>query len=402
MTIGSGGIASNVAETAFGEGLFGQLHPQFQGSFEFTVDNTDLNTNTIVNGGTITQADAMAVLTTSTTTASSAKFESKQHARYKSGIGGVDRFTSLFTAGVAGTEQYSGLADENGSSATFKNGYMVGFDGDVFGFHRFQNDTKISIPLADWDDPLDGSGPSGEIIDPTKKNVFFIQYQYLGGGPINVFREDKRGKKHKVLVVEYPGLFTEPSTHNPNFHHVMWVDNKATTANLILKSSSYAYFVEGKTSFIELHQPSNSSGEKSLAVLAGVERAIFTIRNKSAYAGKANFIDIVILVVGGAIEASPASNLGGVRLVKNATLGGVPSYSDINTTNSVVEIDTSATTVTGGKELNVFPLAGKNDKFNTPVIDLKLILNPGETLTFPGISSGDADMTSLVVWRELF
>ena len=43
--------------SAFGDLRTAELSPQFQGSFEYTVDNTDLFEQTISNGGTITQAD---------------------------------------------------------------------------------------------------------------------------------------------------------------------------------------------------------------------------------------------------------------------------------------------------------------------------------------------------------
>lgn len=389
------------SKTAFGEVLTGQLSPQFQGSFEYTVDNTDLNVNTEVNGGTVTQTSGMAVVGSSTTTASTALFQSKQHARYKSGLGGVDRFTALFTTPVAATEQYIGLADEVGSSAAFKNGYMIGYDGTTFGFHRFQNDTKFTVALANWDDPLDGLGGSGVTIDQTKLNIFFIQYQYLGAGAIKVWYEKPDGDLVKVHTVEYANTNTEPSTHNPNFHHTMWANNKATTDNLILKSSSYAYFVEGKTSFIELHQPENASGTKEKTTIT-TEVAIFTMRNKSSYASKTNFIDIVLIGIGASIEASSANNLGTIRVVKNATLGGTPSYSDINTTDSVVEIDVAGTTVTGGKELGAGLLAGKNDGLRVSLMENKIILNPGETLTLAGSSANSATMRSQGTWRELF
>jgi hypothetical protein len=396
-------VDTKLHQTAFGELLTGELHPQFQGSFEYTVDNTDLNTNTEVNSGTVTQASGMAVMTTSTTTASSACFQSKQHGRYKSGLGGVDRFTALFTTPVVGTEQFIGLADESGSSEAFKNGYMIGYDDEgVFGFHRFSNDVKFTTALADWDDPLDGTGASGMTLDQTKLNVFFIPYQYLGAGAIHVFVEnDATGHPMLMHTELYANLNTEPSTHNPNFHHTMWVDNKATTSNLILKSSSYAYFVEGKTSFIELHQPENSSGKKTKTNVSS-EVAIFTIRNKTAYASKANFIDILLMGAGASIEASSANNLGEIRVVKNATLGGTPSWNDINTTNSVVEIDTAGTTVTGGKELASSLLAGKNDRVNRDLINSKIILNPGETLTFAGNSENAAIFNARAGWRELF
>jgi len=388
--------------TAFGDLRVAELSPVFQGSFEYTVDNTDLNTNTVTSSGTVTQASAMAVMTTTTNTASTAMFESKQHAKYRAGLGGVARFTALFTSPVSATEQYIGIADETGSSAAFKNGFMVGYDGTSFGLHRFQNDSKTSVAQSSWDDPLDGTGATGMTLDQTKINVFFIQFQYLGAGAITLWVEDDdTGEIAKVHTIDYANTNTSPSVHNPNFHFTMWVNNAATTTDLVMKSSSYAYFIEGKTSFIELHQPENSSGIKEKTTVT-TEVAIFTIRNKSTYASKTNFIDIVFLNVSGSIEASSANNLGNIRIVKNTTLGGSPSYSDINTSDSVIEIDTAGTTLTGGKELFADLLAGKNDEFNKSLIDAKIILNPGDTITIAGTSANSATIDALLVWRELF
>lgn len=389
-------------KSAFGELLVGQLHPQFQGSFEYTVDNTDINTNTVVNDGTVTQSQGMAVLGTSTTTASTALFQSKRHAKYRPGLGGSNRFTALFSSPVAGTEQYIGLADETGSSATFKNGYIVGYDGTTFGYHRFQNDVKFTTALEDWDDPLDGTGASKITIDQTKLNIFFIPYQYLGAGAIRIYMGSPvTGLPVLVHTEQYENENIVPSVFNPNFKHVMWVNNGIGTSNLILKSSSYAYFIEGKTSYIELHQPQNSTGLIELGTITS-EVAIFTIRNKTTYAGKTNFIDIILHNYGAAIEASSANNLATVHLTRNASLGGTPSYSNINTSNSVVEIDTSGTTVTGGIGFLHPPLAGKNDKASENLLDYKFILAPGETLTVSADSANSATIRSYLLWRELF
>ncbi|HDY89997.1 MAG TPA: hypothetical protein ENH82_17985 [bacterium] len=398
---GNGLYVEQSSRTAFGESLVGQLHPIFQGSFEYTVDNTDLNTNTSVNGGTITQASAMAVLSTWTTTASTQLLQTKQHAKYRAGLGAVNRFTMLSPLSLAGTEQYIGLADEVGSSAAFKNGYMIGFDGTTFGYHRFQNDVKITKALADWDDPLDGEGASGMTIDHTKLNVFFVQFKYLGGGAIKIWIEDEAtGKEIVVHTEKYANLNTSPSVHNPNFFHTMWVNNGSTTTDIVLKGASYAFFIEGKTKLIELHQPSNSS-DLVTANTVTTEVPILTIRNKAAYAGKTNFIDILLKHVTAASEANSANNLASVRMVKNATLGGA-SYADINTTNSVVDIDVAANTITGGQAFLPLPLAGKNGSDSESLAHLELILNPGDTLTIAGKSANAATIEAEILWRELF
>jgi hypothetical protein len=337
----------------------------------------------------------MAVVGTSTTTASTAKLISLRHARYHAGLGGLLRFTAMFTTGVAATEQYVGLADETGSSAAFKNGLMVGYDGDTFGFHRFVNDAKVSVAQSSWDNV-----PAS--FDPTKLNVYYIQFQYLGAGRINLFVENPvTGDMDLAHSIIYAGLNTTPSMYNPNFEFTMWAANKATSSDLVVKSASYAFFVEGKSFPTELHQPLQSSGVQQKTSVT-TEVAIFTIGNKTSYASKTNFIDIVIELVTASIEASSANNLGQIRLVKNASLGGTPSYSDINANNSVVEIDTAGTTVTGGVEIFPSALAGKNDKIAANVKVHEIILAPGETLTVAGLSANSATIDAAVLWRELF
>lgn len=388
--------------TAFGDLRTAELTPQFQNSFEYTVDNTELTTNTVVNGGTVTQAEAMAVITTSTTTASTAMLQSKRHAKYRAGLGGLFRFTTLFTSPVATTGQYFGIVDELGSSAAFKNGLAVGYDGTTFGFHRFANDTKTTVPKSSWLDPLDGSGPSGKTLDATKLNVWAISMQYLCAGALCLFWENpETGFFELVELIEYANANTVPSSFNPNYHATIFADNAGTTSNLIVKCGSYVYFVEGKTKYFELHQPQFSSGEQTKATVT-TEVAIFTIRNKSTYQSKTNFIDALIELSSASIEASSANNLGSFRLVRDATLGGVPSYADINTSDSIMEIDVAGTTVTGGKEIVSIPLAGKNDREVLPLIPYDIILAPGESLTLAGTSANSATINGSILWKELF
>lgn len=389
--------------TAFGDLRTAMLSPIFQYSFEYTVSNTDLVTNVLTNGGTVTQSSGMAVVGSSTTTVSTACMQSKKRAKYKAGLGGLFRFTTLFeTGGVAATEQYAGLADEAGSSAAFENGYMIGFDGTVFGLHRFQNDVKTSIAQSAWDDPLDGTGSSGMTLDTSKLNVWEIRYQYLGAGAITLHVEDdSTGEFVTVHKILYANLNTSPSCFNPNFLGVFYVDNAGTTTDLVLKTSSMAYFVEGQEELKEVHRPIFASGVKSKTSVT-TEVPILTIRNKTTYASKSNFIEIIIELVSASVEANTANNLAELRMVKNATLGGTPSWSDISATNSVVEVDNAATSLSGGEELLDTELAGKNDKDRLVLQEFKILVEPGETITIAGQSVGSATMKASVSWRELF
>ena len=394
-------VSNNLPLTAFGDLRTAELSPIFQGSFEYTVDNTELTTSTVVNGGTITQASAMAVVGTSTTTASTACLASFRLAKYRAGLGSLLRFTTLFTSGVSGAEQFVGLLDEGGASVAFKNGLAVGYDGTTFGFHRFSNDAITTIEQADWDDPLDGNGASGMTLDATKLNVWAIGFQYLGAGALTLSFEDGTGRLVVVHTIDYSNLNTTPSSFNPNYHFTIWVNNGGTTSDVVVKSSSYGYFVEGKAEPLQTHQPQFSSGLQQKTSVTS-EIAIFTIRCKAMYASKTNFIEILLENVSSSIEANSANNLGVIRLVKNASLGGVPSYADINTTDSVVDIDTAGTTITGGKELFSFSLAGKNDKEIFDVLDLKILLLHNETISLAASSINSATVDASFLWKELF
>ncbi len=345
----------------------------------------------------------MAIVGTSTTTASRARLHSVRRAKYRAGFGGLMRFTAKFTSPVAGTIQYIGLADGHGSTAEFINGLTVGYNGITFGFQRWQNDVFVEeVTQANWDDPMDGTGLSGMTLDQTKLNVFEIRFQYLGAGAMELsIEDDSTGKFVVAHTMLYTNLNTTPSTYSPNYILMIHVHNFETTSNMVLSCASYAYLIEGKTTYTEVQQPLFSSGKQSTGSIT-TELAIFTIRNKVLYASKTNYIDIVLEAISAGIEAGTPNNLGEIRVVKDATLGDTPSYANINTSDSVIDMDVAGTTVTGGRELFSFQLAGKNDKIFHGVQGHRIYLAPGETLTVSAISSGSATVNASLLWKELF
>jgi hypothetical protein len=391
----------NIPSSIFGEVLTTELSPVFQASYEYTVDNTDLNENTVVGTGTVTQSNAMAVVATGTTTASTAQLKSIYHARYRSGLGVSVRFTTKFSAPVVGCDQLIGVADAKGSSEIFENGMMIGYINGVFGFHRWVNDAIVSYNITDWSDPLDGTGPSRGTVDLTKVNIWYIRFGYLGVANPELIWVDQDRVTHRVFMERTAGTLTAPHSYNPNYHFWMWADNGATTSDVSVSNASHGYFIEGRTAHIETQQPYNTTGRIEGTTIT-TEVPLFTIRVRSSYHSVTNYIDIMIGLITAHVEASSAANLGGVRIVLNGTLGGVPSWSNINTNNSVVEIDTSATSVTGGKELVDLPLAGKNDRVVMDVGNYDFLLPHTETMTFAAYSANSATIGASCLWKELF
>jgi len=90
-----------------------------------------------------------------------------------------------------------------------------------------------------------------------------------------------------------------------------------------------------------------------------------------------------------------------VRAVENATIGGVPAFTDINTLRSLAQQDIAGTTVTGGIERWSSVLAATSD-LHVPIELLKMLLFPGDTITFAASGfSGNNDIWIRVGWREL-
>lgn len=402
MTLLSNVQVTNQPLTAFGDMRTAVLSPIVQLTFEYTVDNTELLTNTIANSGTVTQASAMAVCTTSAMTDSTALMQSTKHLRYRAGMGALARFTTLFTSPQANSEQLVGVADEAGGTSAFENGYCIGYVGTTFGVHRFSDDVITSFNVTSWDDPLDGTGASGMTLDATKLNVWALQIQYLGAGAVKVWVEDDdTGALVLAHTIDYANSNIVPHTLQPNYKFSMLADNGSSGEIIVVKTASAALFVEGMTSYIETHQPLFSTGNQENTSVTS-EEVVFTIRSRSTYHSKTNFIESALKLLTMAYEANNDNAKGTFRMVKNGTLGGTPSWSDINTNNSVMEIDTAATSVTGGEDLFIGLLAGRGDGKVVPMDDLGVILDPGDTISVTCSSSNNATMSAALTWKELF
>jgi len=82
-------------------------------------------------------------------------------------------------------------------------------------------------------------------------------------------------------------------------------------------------------------------------------------------------------------------------------LGGSPSYANIDAVNSVLQIDTAGTTVTGGTLMYALELAKVESKVLN-LLDAHIKMLPGETLTVSASSASASDISITVRERELF
>ena len=379
-------IFSNV--DAFGNLSSTTVTPRIQLQFPYVLNTESVNT-AVTGSGTVTQVSPFAICSTTAATNSSARLSSKNNLHYRTGQGGLCLFTAIFTAGAANSVQEVGLGDA-------VDGLLFGFNGVSFGINRRANSVDNYIPQSTWNkDKMDGTGSSGCTLDPTKGNVYKIQYQWLGFGAINFFIESQfTGKFVFVHQIQYANLNIATSVLNPSLPLTFKVSNTSNSSNIVLKVPSISAFVEGVTQDLGL---TNSINNQKTGVTTQLN--ILTIRNNATFGGITNkkFVDPLFLSIANTSNADAL-----FKLVLNATLGGSPSFTDISTNTSVVSFDVAGTTVTGGQQIAAYYLNG-NTNAQIDLLNLPVILNNLDTLTVAATSSGAAIVASTnLTWSEQF
>jgi len=380
--------------SAFGSLMVAQEHPDIVLSFHYNI-NTEAVVVTTANGGTVAQSNSKAVLQTSANPAGAATMESVGAHRYLPGQGSTVRFTAIFTTGQANSQQEVGLGDDD-------DGFFFGYQGATFGIFRRQNGVDDFIAQAAWngEDPMDGSGPSGQTVDPTKLNVYQIRYQWLGGGAIRFFMErSSTGELLLVHTIPYANLYTVPSVYNPTMPLRAKAINTGNATNLTVQTPSMGVFNEGRPTPAS-SDVRGSSGNRKTGIGA-TETSIITLQNKAIFQGKTNrvrvLIDHLAISQGGNADCN-------IRMVRNTALGGVPAYTDFDTNTSVIAYDVAGTTLTGGREQFrcVQDSSGSNPGINLMPYGIRL--NPGDIMTFSAQSQGGGTVSPQigVAWREEF
>lgn len=257
--------------------------------------------------------------------------------------------------------------------------------------------TNNWIAQASWNvDVMDGSGPTGMTLDPTKLNVYKIQFQYLGAGSIQFAIENSEtGMFSPVHQIKYTNTNTTPSLVNPTLPLHMMSKNTSNTTNLTMKSGSMAGLIEGQESDAGLIKGADN-------VKTGVgtsQTSILAIKNNVVYQSKLNRVKVRI---DGINVSSEGTKLVTMRLTKNPILDGTPAFADLNSNTSVIATDVAGTTFTGGIEILALEL-GKTDSKEIPLKQFKLDLLPGEMVVISGAaSSSTSDIGASIHWRELF
>jgi hypothetical protein len=282
-----------------------------------------------------------------------------------------------------------------------EDGFFIGFNGVNFGAFVRKGTVDTFIPQTSFSrDKLDGNGTSGFTYIPANMNIFRIVYGYLGIAPcyyqifgganigwITFHVHDVSGKQVGTHISKpYLPIRTEVVNSGNNTNMVMTV------------GSVYAGVIDGAGS-ADASSREFSYKLTSAGVTTGTNKVITIFHNKATFGGTTNKIDDLLLKVGLACDGNKNVSISLYRLA--VTPSGT-SFSDIDATNSNMEISTAGTiNLTGASLLDSWPL-GKVGQLNIDTSKLNYLLLPNDYAVFTFTSAGTADIEFVNRWSELF
>jgi hypothetical protein len=240
--------------------------------------------------------------------------------------------------------------------------------------------TDTWIPQSTWNgDKMDGAGPSGVTLDPTKGNVYQIDVQYLGFGTVSFKVEASQEGNNPDWVVVHtinsPNTRTAVNITQPSFPLTFANYNIGTASGgTTLKTASYAGFISGIRRLTgPRHTFFNTVTSSTSAYVP-----LFTIMNSLVYGDRANQSVSYLLSTSGAAKSN--AGITTFYVIKNGVLVGTPAFGK-HADSSVMLIDKSATGVTFDNEDVAWSATVSETGQFIYGFDDQIDIQPGETLT---------------------
>jgi hypothetical protein len=339
---------------------------------------------TELNGATVGIVDGELILNTGTNAAGAATIQSNDFVRYIPGFEMYCLFTWKFTQGVADSTQYAGLFDA-------ENGFFIGYNGVNFVFTRRKDSVDYETVIDVSKVFEDGS------FDPTKFNIYFIRYGFLGVAPIKLSVVKPSGGFAVVDTIEYPNMYDGIHTAQTYLPVRAELTNTGNITDLEGKSGSVsAGIVDGMKTY-----PSNRLITSDLgAITIGAGTTLLALfRNKTTFNSIVNRIKTKLLSVSTASEGTKTVK---IEIRKNVTITNTPTWNDVETGRSVMEFSTDGTiNLTSGTDLIDFNL-GRTDSLFQLLGELDLTLRAGEWAAIIATSTGASDLEYSMRWEEQF
>ena len=302
--------------------------------------NTLLFNTAIVGSATLTSVPNQAAARLSTTTAATDSIivQTKRYLRYNPGVSHQIMVTGIIGAKKTNVRQRWGLFDANDGMFFEQTGTDLAV---VLRTSTSGSPVDTRTLQANWNiDKLDGTGPSGLILDTSKHNAYVIDYVWQGAGRIRFGLMYGQGVIyfHQILNAN---VNTSPWMRSPSRPGRVELTNTGVTSGTTNMDIVCVFSL--RETGDKLLAPFAASASRGISsVNVSTIKPLISLRPKATFNGITNRIPIVPKQV--TIITQSQSVL--VQVYINATLTGA-SFSSSGT-NSAAEFDVAATAVSGG------------------------------------------------------
>lgn len=406
--VNSGFITTSPADSAgvdaFGRQRVGGSTPTiFESAMQYGTYPLLWESSTVGTGSATFLANQSAVRLRVAASGDIAIRQSHQYMRYQPGKSQSVFMTGVLGALTANTRQRLGYFDA-------QNGVFFEQDGvNVKVVQRsFVTGSVVdtAINQSSWNiDKFDGKGPSGTVLDTSKSQIFVIDLQWLGVGRVR-FGFNVKGQTfycHQILNANaLSGVYMSTADLPVRY------ENQATGViggNVDMLQLCASVVSEGGFDTATAPGIQNTANNGITAISVTTRRPILSIRPKATFNGLVNRGSIYpeqyqVLV---------ATTTVLVELVYQGTLTGA-SFASVDA-NSIAEVDTSATAISGGTVIDSFyvsaqanpHVANLSNLFSRIVLALNIAGANPDNLTIVCTSfTGTATANGVIAWKELY
>lgn len=259
------------------------------------------------------------------------------------------------------------------------------------------NPTEQFIPQSTWNvDRMDGGqfSPSKIVLDPTKGNVYGVQFQYLGYGNAFFYIVDgSTGRPVLVHQVKNANQRTSTVLRNPNLYLVWESRNIGTGTSVTMYGASGGAFVEGPIEFLGAQFGSTATK----AIGAATETPVLSLRASTVYLNRLSTAQLQIDRFSVACDGTKTVDF---KIYKNGTLTA-PQFARVNANTSAADYDSAATAFSIGSGTQVYAFSvAKTGNATESMSDLALFMQAGDVLTITAYSVNASDVSASIIWVE--
>lgn len=246
-------------------------------------------------------------------------------------------------------------------------------------------------------DKLDGTGPSGMTLDPTKLNVFQVNLRWLGAGRIQYAIEDPVGAMIPFHVETYANENSDVHLDNPSMKlGYVAASLGGTQKDVKVAGASMMGAIEGNiniTNFPVAHARKRNLPDTNL-------NHIFTIKNKLIFNNKINLREVLVEKIShGMTETS--FTFGTVYLFLNATNSVDHVWEEVGSNSHVSYSNVNGTLTLANETPLASFIMGDNNVETIDLSKLRIVVPPNNSLTMAiKADSSTPDASAALTWVE--